>query len=220
MEKYVFICFYLVVALLSPLSSTAGGSVDLSFANGSKHSFQAVVCRTDQHQVDNLMVQASVSAQGTIESQPVVLFIDLSHPVGSPSNLFQDLQIWTTKISAEDLLSQNRNYLSRNLDADLHAWYQKEQVAIQEKFVVTNEMSTEEMIATTDKSSQALDDLHQQLLSKQTKMLRSFGQTQVSGNTITFESGPAGLEMFTRGEPVDFADLLGKKFTAKVTCTP
>ncbi len=75
------------------------------------------------------------------------------------------------------------------------------------------------MIATTDQSSQAMDDLHQQLLAKQTKMLRSFGQTQVADNNITFVSGPAGLEMFTRGEPVDFADLSGKRFTAKVTCT-
>ncbi len=221
MEKYVLIGLYLflTLALSIPNNSVASNSLDLSFENGTSYQFDAVVCRTDEHQVGNLVVKASVSAQGKINQEQVVLFIDLSHPVGSDNNLFEDLQIWTTEISSEELISQNKNYLSRNLDSELQTWYQKEQVAIQNKFKVTNEMSAEEMIETTDKSSQALDELHKQLLAKQTKMVRSFGKTHVAGSSISFDSGPAGLEMFTRGKPVSFENLLGIKFSAKVTCS-
>ncbi|WP_395372881.1 hypothetical protein [Marinicella sp. W31] len=220
MKTYVFINVYIFLTLVlsSQNALAASASVDLTFENGESQQFDAVVCRTDEHQVGNLVVKASVSAQGEINNQKVVLFIDQSHPVGAPTQLFEDLQIWSTEISTEDLVNNDKNYLSRNLDTDLKEWYQKEQVAIQTNLKVTNEMSPEEMIEMTNKSSEALDALHKELKAKQTKMVRSFGKTSVAGNTISFDSGPAGLEMFTRGEPVSFAGLLGSKFSAKVTC--
>ena len=220
MNRCVFFSIFLALTWLSMAQNThaSGASLKLSFDNGESHQFDAVVCRTDAHRVGNLMVKASVSAQGEIGGSKVVVFIDQSHPVGSDTQLFEDLQIWSTEISSQDLLNKHRNDLLQNLDSELQQWFQKEQIAIQNKFIVTNEMSPEEMIETTNKSSQAYDDLQKELEVKQTKTVRSFGKSQIQGNTIKFDSGPAGLEMFTRGEVVGFADLLGVKFSAKVSC--
>ncbi len=222
MKKVLFSGLYLFIAqLLSMQNSFAtSGSVDLTFENGDSYQFDAAVCRTDGYQVDNLMVKASVSARGQLNNKNVVLFIDQSHPVGTPTQLFEDLQIWSTDINTQDLIANHRNFLSRNLDTELKQWYQKEQVAIQNKYKVTNEMSAEEMIETTDKSSKALDDLEKQITAKQTKMVRSFGKTNVvESHTIRFDSGSAGLEMLTRGEQGIFASLLGAKFSVIATCS-
>ena len=193
-------------------------TVTLKLENGESQHFNAVVCRTDPHQDGNLIINASVSAHGEINNQKVVLFIDQSHPVGAPGQLFEDLQIWHTDISIEDLTNKNKNNLSRNLDSELHTWYQNEQVAIQKRNAATKDMTVEQVLAMSDKASKELNDARQELLLKESKKVRSFGQSEIKNNTINFNSGPAGLEMFTKGEQGVFSDLLGIKFSANVTC--
>jgi hypothetical protein len=104
---------------------------------------------------------AWVEAEGEFRGAPVTATLSKSHPAGTPSHTFDQLQIWVLTRESDELALNNDELIAKR-QREYDAWYSPRQAEIMASYQVTDDMSLDELNATMAAQQSALDSLEDQ----------------------------------------------------------
>lgn len=130
-------------------------------AKGETFPLSVRSCSMRATQAGNLMRMAWIEAEGEFRGANVIATLSKSHPVGSPSSVFEHLELWIVNRTPAEQALDNSAVLDARQD-QYTAWHAPRQAEIMARYQPTDDMSLEELNASMEARQAALDALEEE----------------------------------------------------------
>jgi len=200
----------LVVALILAGGAAVSQADSLTLSVGGQVSeFEITHCRTDTYQSGQLMVDAEITAVGTLGGQPAALFLTKSHHASAARTQgFSDFEIYMTELSPElrnmpplaarHKITEDLGILASQRTKEIMADYTKEKM---------DGLPMDQAMAKADEMSRRLEDLSAEMKALQVPYAQSWGVASLEDSKIGFEGDD--LSQDTSREPHESLALSG-----------
>jgi len=209
--------FAVVLLLASGVSASQADSLTLS-VGGQVSEFEITRCRTDPYESGQLVVEAEVTAVGTLVGQPAALFLTKSHHNSQAGTReFNDFHIYITELAPE-LRTMPPSEALQKIIGDFAMIESQRQAEIMADYTIEKleGLPLDQAMAKGDEMSQRLSDLRTEMDVLRPPYAKSWGVATVEGSKIGFEGDDLSQ---TGGEPHEALALPGP-VSIRAECNP